>query len=75
MIEHQTNVYNWKFLFLGANIDAVFTAESFGISGNNAGNWSASSVGTDSLYRSVSKAASSYRCEGIVDTDWLSEIK
>lgn len=30
-IERQKNKYGWEFLFLGANIDAVETAKSFGI--------------------------------------------
>lgn len=30
-IEHQTAKYNWTFLFLGANFDAVTTASSYGI--------------------------------------------
>ena len=41
MIEHQTNNYSWQFMFLGANIDAVSTAQSFGISGQFASNYTA----------------------------------
>jgi hypothetical protein len=32
MIEHQTNVYKWKFTFLGTKIDAFAEASSIGIS-------------------------------------------
>lgn len=32
MVEHQTNKYNWKFIFLGCNQDAVLTGESYGFS-------------------------------------------
>lgn len=31
-IDHQTHVYNWKFVFLGANIDAFDTGTNLGIS-------------------------------------------
>jgi len=70
MIEHQTNTYNWQFMFLGANIDAVSTAQSFGISGQFASNYTANSRGTDALYTSVSKSVSSFRSMGAVDSDW-----
>lgn len=33
MIELQTNTYNWKFLFLGANIDAAMVAGDMGMHG------------------------------------------
>ena len=75
MIEHQTNNYSWQFMFLGANIDAVSTAQSFGISGQFASNYTANSVGTDSLYRSVSKSVASYRSDGEISDNWNDEIK
>jgi hypothetical protein len=31
MIKLQEDVYNWKFLYLGANQDAIATASSMGI--------------------------------------------
>lgn len=74
MINEQTEK-GWQFLFLGANIDAVSTAESFGINGQFASNYSANSVGTDSLYTSVSKSVGEFRSIGIIDADWKSEIK
>lgn len=32
MVKHQTDKYNWKFVFLGANMDAVFTGTTYGAS-------------------------------------------
>jgi len=75
MIELQTNQYNWQFLFLGANIDAVDTAQNFGIQGQFASNYTASSVGTDSLYSTLSKSVASYRSVGEIDNSWKDEIK
>lgn len=31
MIEHQSKIHDWEFVFLGANIDAVATAKTYGI--------------------------------------------
>ena len=36
MIKHQTEVYKWQFLFLGANQDAIATASKMNITGHNA---------------------------------------
>jgi len=75
MIEQQTKVYNWTFLFLGAGIDSIATAKSYGIKGNMASNYSASSIGTQSLYNSVCDSVASYRATGKIDADWNKDIK
>jgi len=75
MIKHQTNNYSWKFLFLGANIDAVSTAQNFGISGQFASNYTANSRGIGTLYSSVSKSVASYRTDGEIQDNWNDEIK
>ena len=54
MIKHQTNGHGWKFMFLGANMDAVKEATSIGISQANTISYTWNSQGTDALYRSVS---------------------
>jgi len=36
MIRHQTDNYDWEFLFLAANEDAIATAASYGIDSKNA---------------------------------------
>jgi uncharacterized protein YegL len=61
MIEHQKNVYDWDVIFLGANIDAVSTAASFGIEAQFAKNYTANSIGTTSLYSSVSRGVTMMR--------------
>ena len=40
MIEHQQSIYNWQFVFLGANQDAFANAGSIGISGAATANFS-----------------------------------
>ena len=74
MITQQTDKYNWQFLFLGANIDSAQVSSGIGISGAYAVNYTASAVGTDSLYRSVSKTVSNVRCGVDVDDTWKNEV-
>lgn len=51
----------WQFLFLGANIDAVGTAVSYGIDAANAVDYYADSTGTEVCYDAVSEAVSAVR--------------
>ena len=74
MVEHQKEKYGWEFIFLGANIDAVSTAEQFGIDQNRAANYHADSRGTELNYKVVSEAISMMReCRPLAD-DWKAEI-
>ena len=61
MVEHQKDVYSWEFVFMGANIDAITTGTSLGISVQNTLNYAPTAAGTHQLYRSVSENMSSYR--------------
>jgi uncharacterized protein YegL len=61
MVEHQKDVYSWEFVFMGANIDAIGTGTSLGISAMNSVNYSADSIGTHQLYKSISENMSTYR--------------
>lgn len=75
MIKHQTNGHGWKFMFLGANMDAVKEAESIGISKNCAVNYTWSNMGTDALYRSVSTTATAYKsCDVALDSINLQSV-
>jgi len=75
MIEHQIGKYNWQFIFLGANIDAVSEAESLGINAMHAANYTASGLGTRSVYSSISKTVTNCRANGVIDSNWASEVK
>lgn len=74
MIERQKEKFGWEFLFLGANIDAVETAEKIGISANHAVNYHADSKGTRLNYATVGKAISQFREESCIDDHWKDEI-
>jgi len=75
MIKHQEDKYNWKFMFLGANIDAVSTAQSLGIGGQCAANYTANSRGTEALYATMSKSISCLRSVGSLDANWKDDLK
>jgi len=64
MIEHQTNKYSWKFMFLGANIDAANEAASIGIAGDWTAQYAASGYGTQSVYACVDSVLTSLRSTG-----------
>lgn len=75
MVEHQKSKYAWDFIFLGANIDAIMTAGSFGISADRAANFVSDSSGTQLNYRVVSEAVSCIRKGRNVDASWKNEIE
>ena len=55
MIKEQQDKHNWEFIFIGANIDAVETADEMGIDNDSAFNYISDGIGNDLLYGSVSK--------------------
>lgn len=61
MISHQKDKYNWEFVFMGANIDAVKAGTSLGVSARNSVTYGANSIGTKNLYADITKGVSSYR--------------
>lgn len=61
MIERQKQKYDWEFLFLGANIDAVETARHFGIGADRAVNYHSDSVGTQLNYEVLNEAICAVR--------------
>ena len=61
MIEHQQNVYNWTFFFLGSNIDALQTGSSIGITRDTCINYDSSQNGYDNVFRCTSDAVTRLR--------------
>jgi len=76
-IERQKQKYGWEFLFLGANIDAVETARSFGISEDRAVSYRSDSKGTRLNYEAVGDAVHAMRCAPTraMPADWKSRIE
>lgn len=65
----------WEFIFLGANIDAVETADHLGISRDCAADYLADEEGTELNFRAISKAVSSYCESGEVPFESLESIR
>ncbi len=57
LIESTTEEYNWKYLFMGANIDSVAEAASLGIGANSALNYSHDSAGVRDSFQRMDEAA------------------
>ncbi len=53
MISHQKNKYNWEFVFLGANQDAIKNAARMGIDSSSSITYANNIIGTSSLYKSL----------------------
>lgn len=75
MIERQKEKYNWEFLFLGANIDAVATAAKFGINRDRAVNYHADSRGTKLNYAEVGETIRNYRKNPVIRANWKKKIE
>ncbi len=74
LVEKQKEKYGWEFIFLGAHIDAISTAASFGISADRAANFVSDSEGTSLNYKVVSEAVSAFRACKPISGDWKEEI-
>lgn len=77
MIEHEKIKYGWEFIFLGANIDAVETAERFGIDANRAVDYVPDAEGTSLNFRVMCNAVSEFRASpcGAISDDHFEEIR
>lgn len=61
MIKHQQDKYNWEFLFLGANQDAIATAGRMNIHAHNSSNFLYSGPGLTSSSVALSRKLSAMR--------------
>ncbi|NLP13267.1 MAG: VWA domain-containing protein [Clostridium sp.] len=75
MIERQKSECGWEFIFLGANIDAVETAERFGINSDRAANYNADSEGTTLNYIVINEAINCLREKRSIAKDWKCRIE
>ncbi len=75
MINHEKEKYEWEFLFIGANIDAVETAARFGIAKDRAVNYHADKKGTQVLYANVAEAVMQVRSAQGLDEAWCRDIQ
>lgn len=67
MVEKQTETYNWKFVYIGANQDAFNEASAMGIGRGSTMTYAANTIGTKSVYASMSSNLKAFR-SGLSDT-------
>jgi uncharacterized protein YegL len=75
MVHQQKEKYGWEFMFLGANIDSISTAEKFGIDEDFAVDYHADSVGTQLNYEAVNEVVLKIRSGKKIDRSWKEEIE
>ena len=75
MIQHQKRKYDWHFIFLGANIDAVSTAAKFGIEEDFAVDYHADGMERNLNYEAVSEAVRNLRSGKNIDRTWKEGIE
>jgi uncharacterized protein YegL len=74
MVKHEQEKHGWEFLFLGANMDAISAARSFGIREDRAVRYECDSAGTALNFAVVSETIGSFRKGAPIRADWSSEI-
>ena len=75
MVEREKAEHGWEFLFLGANIDAIQTAQHFGIGADRAVDYHADSIGTQLNYEAVSQTITHLRKGTPLDEHWKDAIE
>lgn len=66
-ITEQRETYNWEFIYLAANQDAIKTGMSFGIQPNSAKTFAATGAGTRGMTQVVSSYVTDYRKSGTAE--------
>ena len=75
MIARQKKKYGWKFMFLGANIDAVSEARKFGVDEEMAVEYHSDKKGTAVSYDAICGAVSNCRMYGAVPPTWKANVE
>ncbi len=75
MVRHEQEKYGWEFLFLGANMDAISAARSFGIREDRAVRYCGDSAGTELNYRVLSETVARVRRRERISADWSAPIE
>ena len=75
MVKHEREKYGWEFLFLGANMDAIAAARSFGIRPDRAVRFANDGAGTQLNYCVVSDTLARIRRREEVDASWSAPIE
>lgn len=74
-IQKRKEKLGWEFLFLGANIDAIETAQDFGIDQDRAVDYYCDSRGTDLVYEVLDETIAAFRSSQPLETRWKTKIE
>ena len=75
MVEHQKAKYGWEFMFLGANIDAIETAQRYGIAASRTTRYHNDPRGVATTYQSMGEAVNTIRNGRNLDRSWKKETE
>ena len=75
MVKHEQEKHGWEFLFLGANMDAISAARSFGIRSDRAVRYACDGAGTELNFRVVGETVARVRRHEQIDADWSAPIE
>lgn len=75
MIEAQKERFGWEFVFLGANIDAVASAERIGIDRRHTADFVCDSDGIEAAFCSTGKLLQRMACCEPFAADWADEVR
>lgn len=75
LVSRQRDRFGWEFIFLGANIDAIGTADSMGIHAERAANYHADEMGLPLVYEAVSRTIGHMRAGISVDSSWKADVE
>jgi hypothetical protein len=75
LIERQKTLYNWEFIFLGANMDAISQAGRFGIHADKAVRYHSDKEGTSLNFEVLNEAINTKRANKTITKDWKSRIE
>ena len=75
MIKRQQEKYGWEFLFLGANIDALETAQRYGIHSSRVAQYHNDAQGVELNYQVLSETVSNVRSSRPIEADWAADIQ
>jgi len=75
MIRDVQAKYDWEFLFLGANIDAIDEARKFGINHDRAVRYHSDNVGTTKNFEAIDEAMTSLRTTNVIKKNWKRRVE
>ncbi len=74
MVKKEQEKYGWEFLFLGANMDAISAARTFGIREDRAVRYECDGAGTNLNFAVVSQTVGSFRKGRPIPGNWSAPI-